>query len=97
MLSFSKHALQRAAQRNLRDVDLEVILTLGCEVADGYLMRDSDCRAAERELKRALQQVRRLRGKRLVIKDGKIVTVFHATDREVRRILRRSEERSIAA
>ena len=95
MLKFTKHGLTRAAQRNISGNDVELILELGSEVADGYLMLDSDYQTAERELKRILKQIRRLRGKRLVVKDGRIVSVFHACDREVTRVLRRSDERCL--
>ena len=95
MLRFSKHGSARAAQRNFKDADVELVLTLGSEVADGYLMRECDCLAAERELKSAIQRIRRLRGKRLVVKDGVIVTVFHATAKETARVLRRSDERQL--
>lgn len=95
MLRFSKHGSTRAAQRNIQDADIELVLSLGSEVADGYLMRECDCLAAERELKRKMELIRRLKGKRLIVKDGVIVTVYHATARETTRILRRSDERQL--
>jgi hypothetical protein len=95
MLNFSKHGRSRAAQRNIKDIDVELVFSLGSEVADGYLMRECDCLAAERELKREIQRIRRLRGKRLVVKNGVIVTVYHATARETTRVLRRSDERQL--
>lgn len=95
MFKFTKHGSMRAAQRNIKERDLEIIMNLGSEVADGYLMLECNCQAAERELKKQLEIIRRLKGKRLVVKDGKVVTVFHASVHEVQRILRRTDERSL--
>lgn len=92
MFKFTKHGSMRASQRNIKECDLEIIMNFGCEVADGYLMLACNCQAAERELKKQLETIRRLKGKRLVIKDGKVVTVFHASEHEVQRILRRTDE-----
>lgn len=87
MFSFTQHGSVRAAQRSIKERDLEIIMSLGSEVADGYLMRECDCQAAERELKQQLKAIRRLKGKRLVVKDGRLVTVFHASEREVSEFL----------
>lgn len=87
-LHLTDHALERMAQRGIRMSDLDLILELGSEVDDGYLVRDKDCRELETVLKQFLGRVRRLRGKRVVVADGSIVTTFRARRGEQKRLLR---------
>jgi hypothetical protein len=93
----TRHAAIRMAQRGIPVQDLEFITLIGTEVNDGYLVLDADCRNFESLLKRVLQQVKRWRGKRLVISEGQVVTAYHATNREIRHLLRRSEKRNVSA
>jgi hypothetical protein len=87
-LHLTGHALERMAQRGIRMSDLDLILKIGCEVDDGYLVRDKDCRELEATLKQFLNRIRRLRGKRVVVADGCVVTTFHARKNEQKRLLR---------
>lgn len=86
-LTVTNHAAVRMAQRGIKDVEL--IELVGTEVADGYIVREKDCQTIEQIFKDFLRRVRRLRGKRLVVIDGKIVTAYHADRREERRVFRR--------
>jgi hypothetical protein len=88
----TKHAAIRMAQRCIPAHDAELIVAIGTEVGDGYLVRLSDVQAAESELKNLLSRIRRLEGKRLVAAEGRIVTAYHATHRQQRRLLRRAYE-----
>jgi hypothetical protein len=87
-LKLTSHAIYRAAQRNISESDIELVLTYGSEVPNGYLIRGKDFQALEREMKDQMRRLRRLVGKRLVVVDGRIITTFHATRNEVRRLLR---------
>ena len=93
MYSLTKHGSIRNAHRMCKEHDLKIIIMWGSEVCDGYLMRKGDCQEAERSLKKPPETFRRLKDKRVVFKGGKIVTVFHASVSEVRRILRWTDER----
>jgi len=95
--ALTQHAMIRMVQRAISIDDLDLIMLIGTEVEDGYLVRSKDCRAAERRLKQLLDQVRRLDGKRVVVVDGKVVTAYHAHPAKERRLLRGSEERSRAS
>jgi hypothetical protein len=50
--------------------------------------REKDYQQVERTLNELLSRFRLLVGKRLVVADGSIVTVYHATRRQQRRLLR---------
>ena len=88
----TRHAAIRMAQRGIPTHDAELIVAIGTEVDDGYLVRSSDVQPAERELKSLLSRIRRLEGKRLVAAEGRIVTAYHATRRQQRLLLRRACE-----
>jgi hypothetical protein len=89
----TKHATLRLAQRAISIADAKMIVKFGTEVDGGYIFLEKDCDVRECELKAALQQVRRLRGKRVVLEDGHLVTAYRATTATTRRLLRSSEER----
>ena len=61
---------------------------VGTEVEDGYLMRQADYQQMKRVLKKFLRRRSRLRGKRLVVANKKIVTAHHAANRHERQLLR---------
>lgn len=88
----SKHAFMRLAQRGLSVSDSEMIVKFGAEVDDGFILLAKNCSELETELRAALQQVRRLRGKRIVLKDGHLITAYHAAKSTTRKLLQRSEE-----
>lgn len=84
----TKHALARMAQRAISSADIDLIMLIGTEVEDGYLVRGKDRQAAERQLKQLLDQVRRLEGKRAVVADSRVVTAYHACPAKERNLLR---------
>lgn len=83
------------AQRGLAVSDVELIMEIGSEVEDGYFLRAKDCQAVERALKCLLQRIRRLEGKRLVVRNGSLVTAYHSNHRKAQRLLRRAAERDL--
>jgi hypothetical protein len=84
----TRHAAIRMAQRGIHPDELELIAIIGTEVQDGYLVRDKDYQRIERMLKQLLQRIRRLKGKRIVIEQGKIITAYHASRRTKRHLMR---------
>jgi hypothetical protein len=88
MLTITGHAAIRMAQRAIRIRDAELIALIGTEVEDGYLVREKDYQQVECTLKELLSRFRLLVGKRLVVADGSIVTAYHVSRRQQRRLLR---------
>lgn len=80
------------AQRGIKVQDPELMTLIGTEVDDGYLVLAKDCQRIEKEVKGFLDRVWRLEGKRLVIADGRILTVYHASRRYQRQLLRNAHE-----
>jgi hypothetical protein len=94
-LTPTDHATMRMAQRSIKIEDSDLIELIGTEVDDGYLVRDQDYQQVEREIKKLLERVRRIRGKRLIVANGRIVTAYHASERCQRRLLRNAHERDL--
>jgi len=94
-LQLTHHGIVRMAQRGISNRDIDLITLIGSEVDDGYLVLNKDCQAVIRKLKKLINHVQRLNGKRVVVVDGRIVTAFHANRAEEKRILRRTEKRAM--
>lgn len=96
-IGITRHAVQRMAQRSFRESDLDLIMMIGTEVEDGYLVRTKDRLAAERALKQLLVQIRRLDGKRVVVESGSVVTAYRPGREKERRLMRNAGDRDLAA
>jgi hypothetical protein len=91
--TLSRHAIQRLGQRSISEADVDLVIGLGTEVQDGYLMMERDCQILVEALKRDIQRIQRLSGKRVVIDGSHVVTAFRALPREERRLVRGAERR----
>lgn len=91
-LTLTNHATARLAQRSIRVKDADLIAMIGTEVDGGYLVREKDVQDAQRLLKAILDRISRLRGKRLVVADGQVITAYHASKTYGRRLLRNAHE-----
>lgn len=87
-LRITGHAAIRMAQRGIGKDDLELALLIGTDVNDGYLVREKDFQAFDRELKRLRDQARKLVGKRVVVDGNRIITTYHAYNGQIHRLLR---------
>jgi hypothetical protein len=96
-LKLTNHAIQRISQRGITPCDIDLVLSLGTEVRDGYLMREKDCRARVAALKREIERIERLEGKRVVIAGECVVTTFHVKQSEDRRLIRAAAQRDLEA
>jgi hypothetical protein len=81
-LRTTQHAVQRLAQRGFSASDVDLIMTIGSEVRDGFLVRRKDCEALEAGIKALISRIRKLEGKRVVIAEGRLVTAYHASAAE---------------
>ena len=95
-LAITAHAAVRMAQRGLNLKDSELIVLIGTEVDDGYLVRSKDYQAVERMMKKLLQRLRRIVGKRLVVAEDRVVTAYHASEACQRKLLRNGHQRDVS-
>ena len=94
LLELTAHATTRMSQRGIRGGDLELVRRIGTEVEGGYLVREKDFQALERQLNFLRDQARRLVGKRVVVDGCMVVSAYHAGRAKERRLLRGAEARS---
>jgi hypothetical protein len=87
-LHLTRHAMLRMSQRGVGLDDIEIVEFIGTEVEGGYLVRRKDVQAFEQRLKKLGDWVRRLEGKRIVVKNNIVVTAYHARQTKQRRLLR---------
>jgi hypothetical protein len=92
MSIMTERALIRMAQRGMRLKDAELIELVGSQLEDGFIVLDQDYRRLEAELKKILEAARRVRGKRLVVAEGHVITAYHPSKRRQRRLLRNAYE-----
>jgi hypothetical protein len=87
-LEVTKHAAERFAQRAFTLGDAEIIMQLGTEVEDGFLVCDRECRKVEEQLRAMLRRLDRLRGARLVVEGSTVITVYRTGKRKQKRLLK---------
>ncbi len=93
-LDFSKHAARRVRQRGLRDRDVELVVECGTPVAgDGIVLLESDAQREIARRKREIQAFERLRGCKLVVSEGTIITCYHTGRRRPARAHRGAKGR----
>jgi hypothetical protein len=94
-LTLTNHAAIRMAQRGMIPKDSELIVLIGTEVDDGYLVRNKDYQDVERFVKGFLKRLKGVVGKRLVVKNNRIVTAYQPRKQYQRRLLRDARERDL--
>jgi hypothetical protein len=88
--ALTRHAEVRLRQRGLRDADIVLFLDAATPVAgDAWLMTDADVAREITRRKREIQQIERLRGVKVAVTDGVVVTAYHSCLGDQRRALRR--------
>ena len=70
-------------------------MCMGTEVEGGYFVREKDFQALDQQLKQLRDHARRLVGKRLVVEEDRLVTVYHAGPTKSRWLLRHAEQRAM--
>lgn len=86
----TRHAEMRMRQRGLRDDDLRLLLKTASQVSpDAYMLteRDAACEIAIR--KREIQSLERLKGCKVVVEDGIIITCYRSHWKNQKKTLRR--------
>jgi len=88
-LELSQHAAIRARQRGLRERDIDVIIQTGSTLdADSIFLRNRDIEREIREHKQAIAVLERSRGWRVVLAGERVVTVYRASRKTEKRLLR---------
>ena len=97
MLDFhiTDHVETRKQQRGFRNVDIDLLLTLGEPCGcDGYRVSHQTARNEIGRLKAQIQQIERLAGSIAVVCEGSVVTVHHGENNKSNSRRRRGESRN---
>ena len=83
------HAESRLRQRGLSRWDLELILTHGEAISDGYVMSRIAIDNRTAELKSELARIERLRDVTVIEDSGDVITLYRADKRRLRKLRNR--------
>ncbi len=85
----TRHAEVRMRQRGLRDNDINLLLQSASQISpDTYLLTKQDVAREITRCKREIQNLERLKGCKIVVERGCIVTCYHAVAKAQRKNLR---------
>ncbi|MDP6588847.1 MAG: DUF4258 domain-containing protein [Alphaproteobacteria bacterium] len=89
-IAYSNHAGRRMQQRGIRERDIDLLLACGTQI-DGasILLSDKDAAREIERRKHDIQALERLRGCKVAISDGVVVTCYHARAKHLKKALRR--------
>lgn len=94
-LELTRHAITRFSQRSLSENDLSLMLKIGSETHEGFMVLERDYQAFEADVKKLLQRVRRIVGKRIVVESGQVITGYHCCGRKEKQLLRKSKDKGV--
>ncbi len=92
--TLTNHARIRMAQRSIRERDTGLILRIGTPIdSDSVFVLDKDVDREVRLLKQKIDAVERLRGIRAVLAENTVVTIYRASAKTEKRLLRCSRRK----
>lgn len=84
------HAETRMRQRGLRDDDLNLLLAVASQIApDAYLLTEKDAAREIAARKMEIARLERLRGSKVVVEGGSVITFYRPGREGLKRALRR--------
>ncbi|MYB58946.1 MAG: DUF4258 domain-containing protein [Gemmatimonadetes bacterium] len=95
-ITYSQHARTRMQQRGIRKTDISIILACGTKIDDEtYFMRNRDANREIETRKREIQMLSRLANRKVVIRDGRIITAYPSSPADQKRTLRRGRQKGL--
>ena len=95
-LIYSQHARTRMQQRGIRKADIPIILAYGTQIDDEtYFMRNRDAIREIETRKREIQALSRLVNRKVVIRDGRVITAYPSNPTDQKRTLRRGRKKGL--
>jgi hypothetical protein len=86
----TRHAKMRMRQRGLRDNDMRLLLAVASQVApDAYFLTEKDAAREIAARKQEIQCLERLRGSKVIVEEGSVVTYYRPGRENMKRTLRR--------
>ncbi|MYD60273.1 MAG: DUF4258 domain-containing protein [Gemmatimonadetes bacterium] len=95
-LIYTRHGKTRMQQRGIRKADIPIILAYGTQIDDEtYFMRNRDAAREIETRKREIQTLSRLVNRKVVIRNGRVITAYPSNPADQKRTLRRGRERGL--
>ena len=95
-LSYTRHARTRMQQRGIRKAAIPIILEYGTQIDDEtYFMCNRDAAREIETRKREIQTLSRLVNRKVVIRDGRVITAYPSNPSDQKRTLRRGREKGL--
>ena len=95
-ITYSRHARTRMQQRGIRKADIPIILAYGTQIDDEtYLMCNRDAAREIETRKREIQALSRLVNRKVVIREGRVITAYPSNSADQKRTLRRGREKGL--
>lgn len=77
-LHVTNHAETRMRQRGFRKADVDLVLGIATQVGeDAFMLTDQDAAREIERRKHEIQQLERLRGSKMIVEGGALITLYH--------------------
>ena len=84
-IRFTHHAEVRMRQRGFRKADVELVLGVATQVSgEAFFLTDHDASREIERRRREIQQLERLRGSKIIVEGGTLITLYHTDSRSKR-------------
>ena len=95
-ITYSQHAKTRMQQRGIRKADIPIILAYGTQIDDEtYFMRKRDANREIETRKREIQMLCRLANRKVVIRNGRVITAYPSNPADQKHTLRRGRQKGL--
>ena len=84
----TRHSKKRAKQRGFKETDIPVIVDVGKQIDDKIFMSNKNIDREIKKYKQVINTLERLRGSMVVMTDETILTIYHASQRTKKSLLR---------
>ncbi len=93
---YTRPAKTRMQQRGIRKSDIPIILACGTKIdGETYFMRNRDANREIEIRKREIQTLSRLANRKVVIRDGRVITAYPSSSNDQKRTLRRGRQKGL--
>lgn len=93
-IAYTRHGRTRTQQRGFRRRDIRLIQQFGTPVdRDTWLMRRQDVAREIANRKREIQTLERLKNRKVVIRDERVITAYPSLPADQKRALRRGRQK----
>lgn len=88
-LNICNHADKRIRQRSYKKDDIDLIMDCGTRLdEETYFLRNKDIQHEIQIRKHQIQRLEHLRGTKIIIKEGTVITIYRLSEKKQNKVLR---------